>query len=312
MIVTDYFSRYLEIIEMNSITGHEVVRKLKSVFARFGIPETLVSDNGPQYVCQEMKDFANECDFRHITSSPHLPQSNGAAESSIQIAKRILRQGNPFDALLIYRATPIAATGASPAQLLMGRNIRTTLPVLNKHLDPAWPDLDKVRENDKKMKAEYKFHYDRRHGVRNLSNLQPGDHVKMKLDNETGWIKSGVVLSPTEQPRSYIVATESGSVMRRNRKHLQHNPIPEEQQNAVPHSSGEQEIVILNKNIPEHVQRLPQSWNTVPLSSQQSVNVVPQSPKPSVVDTSTPKTVNINTKPKRTIKPPDKYGTWTT
>ena len=58
-----------------------------------------------------------------------------------------------------------------PAQLLMGRNIRTTLPILNKNLDPAWPDLDKVHENDKKMKAEYKFHYDRRHGVRNLSNL---------------------------------------------------------------------------------------------------------------------------------------------
>jgi len=157
----------------------------------------------------------------------------------------------------------------------------------------------------------------------------------MKLDNKTGWIKSGVVLSPTEQPRSYIVVTES----------------------------GEQETVILNKNIPEHVQNLSQPWNTVPLSSQQSVNVVPQSPKPSVVDTSTlktvnintkpsvvdtitpktvnintkpsvvdtstpktvnintkpsvvdtstPKTVNINTKPKRTIKPPDKYGTWTT
>ncbi|KAK2144171.1 hypothetical protein LSH36_780g01020 [Paralvinella palmiformis] len=65
------------------------------------------------------------------------------------------------------------------------------------------------------------------------------DHVKMKLDNETVWIKSGVVLSSTEQPRSYIVVTESGSVMRRNRKHLQHNPIPEEQQNAVPLSSDE-------------------------------------------------------------------------
>jgi len=248
-----------------------------------------------------------------FTSNPHLPQSNGAAESSVQI----------------YRATPIATTGASPAQLLMGRNIRTTLPVLNKNLDPARPDLDKVRENDKKIKAEYKLHYDRRHSVRNLLNLQPGDHVKMKLDNETGWIKSGVLLSPTEQPRSYIVVTESGSVMRRNRKRLQHNPIPEEQQNGVPHSSDEQETVILNKNIPEHVQNLPQPWNTVPLGTQQSVNVVPQSPKPSVVDTSTPKTVNINTKPsvvdtstpktvnintkpKRTIKPPDKYGTGTT
>ena len=113
MIFTDYFSRDLEIIEMNSITGHEVIRKLKSVFARLGIPETLVSDNGPQYVCQEMKYFANKYDFRHITSSPRLPQSNEAAESSVQIAKRILHQGNPFDALLNYRATPIAATCAS-------------------------------------------------------------------------------------------------------------------------------------------------------------------------------------------------------
>ena len=64
----------------------------------------------------------------------------------------------------------------------------------------------------------------------------------MKLDNETGWIKSEVVLSPIEHPRSYIMETKSGSVIRQNREHLQRNPIPVEQQNPFLHSSGEQEM----------------------------------------------------------------------
>ena len=117
---------------------------MKNIFARYGNPETLVTDNGLQFTRGEMSGFAAECDFQHITSSPYFPQSNGEVESAVQIAKRILMQPDQFKALQAYRATPVKSTGVSPAELLMGRKIRTSVPSLGKQLDPEWPDLEKV------------------------------------------------------------------------------------------------------------------------------------------------------------------------
>jgi len=220
LVVIDYFSRWLEICEMSSTTGSQVVNKLKTLFARFGIPEILKSDNGPQFACASMKSFSQECDFSHITSSPHLPQSNGEAEAGVKIAKHIVSQLDPFQALLNYRATPISATGSSPAQLIMGRNIRTTLPQLKKNLDPKWPDLNKVREQDKKMKESYACQYNKRQGVKQLPELYPGDNVITKLDDGKLW-RPATVIARCDTPRSYIIDSDSQGMIRRNRKHIQ-------------------------------------------------------------------------------------------
>ena len=62
-------------VSRNYQTHDHTIAALKSTFFRYGIPEEVVSDNGPQYSSQEFGDFAKECGFRHITSSPHFPQS---------------------------------------------------------------------------------------------------------------------------------------------------------------------------------------------------------------------------------------------
>lgn len=138
------FFRFLEILHLPTTTSSQVVMRLKATFARYGIPEVLVSDNGPQLASTEMKDFSKECDFTHVTSSPHFPQSSGHAERAVQIAKTILRQDDPLLALMTYRATSNSSTGASPAELLMGRKIRSTLPILQDNLKPSWPDMDRI------------------------------------------------------------------------------------------------------------------------------------------------------------------------
>ena len=61
------------------------------MFSRQGIPEFMVSDNGPQYSSHEMKEFAQLYGFTHITSSPRYPQSNGQAERAVQAVKKLLR-----------------------------------------------------------------------------------------------------------------------------------------------------------------------------------------------------------------------------
>ena len=74
LIVVDYFSRYIEVAAMQKTTkSHEVIRALKAIFARHGIPEEVRSDNGPQYASAEFTHFAKEWGFKHTTSSPSFP-----------------------------------------------------------------------------------------------------------------------------------------------------------------------------------------------------------------------------------------------
>ena len=99
LLVVDYFSRYPEIVKMRSTTSKATIEALKSIFARHGIPETLISDNGPQYSSKEFAEFAKSYDFCHVTSSPHFPQSNGMAERMVQTIKRLLKEAvDPFKA----------------------------------------------------------------------------------------------------------------------------------------------------------------------------------------------------------------------
>ena len=90
LVVVDYFSRYPEVIQLRSTTLGSVVEALKAIFARYGIPETVVSDNGPQYASEEFSKLGAEYSFSHITSSPHFPQSNGHVERSVQTVKNML------------------------------------------------------------------------------------------------------------------------------------------------------------------------------------------------------------------------------
>ena len=123
-----------------------------------------MSDNGPQYSSQEMKNFANQYNFKHITSSPHYPQSNSMAEHMVKTAKSFLeKSADPYLALLAYRTTPLPWYGLSPAQLAMGRPMRTDIPQVLSTLIPEWSYLTSFRQKDAEMKRKQKADYDRRH-----------------------------------------------------------------------------------------------------------------------------------------------------
>ena len=103
--MTDYYSRFLEIANLPSITSEQVFGKLKNIFARWGVPEEFVSDNGRQCTSHEFKTFAEKYGFQQTFSSPCFPQSNGEAERAVKVAKDILRQDDIFAALMSNLAT---------------------------------------------------------------------------------------------------------------------------------------------------------------------------------------------------------------
>ena len=117
------------------------------------------------------------------------------------------------------RATSDTATGVSPCQLIMGREIRTLLLTLESNLKQVLLSQQAVARKDEETKATYRRNFDKRHGVRALPELRPGDSVHVKLDQQKVWKTPGKVIARSPVPRSYIIQTPN-SVVRRNRRHL--------------------------------------------------------------------------------------------
>ena len=69
-----------------------VIQKLRVHMSRYGICDTLISDNGAQFMSEEFKQFTNSWQFNHISSSPYYPKGNGLAEKGVGIAKKLMNK----------------------------------------------------------------------------------------------------------------------------------------------------------------------------------------------------------------------------
>ena len=72
---------------MSSSTSSETAKVLLSIFSRHGLPDKLVSDNGPEFTSDEFKEFKTNCGILHIKTAPYHPQTNGEAEPFVQTFK---------------------------------------------------------------------------------------------------------------------------------------------------------------------------------------------------------------------------------
>ncbi|XP_052820095.1 uncharacterized protein K02A2.6-like [Mya arenaria] len=146
LVIVDYYFKYIDTEKLESETTSDITSALLKVFSSHSIPNTLRSDNGPQFSSSEFKTFCEEHGIIHQTSSPHFQSSNGEAERAVQTVKRLWSKSlNKNLALLDYRTTPLDGVNLSPAQLLMKRRPRNLLPASKAVLKPSSVDPNTVK-----------------------------------------------------------------------------------------------------------------------------------------------------------------------
>ena len=171
MVVIDAHSKWPEIVVMENTTAEETVSTLPSLFARMGLPDQIVSDNGPQFTSDIFKKLATVNGIKHVTGAPYHPSTNGQAERLVQSFKKGVKAGKSSRTLqhkldrflLAYRSAPHATTELSPAQLLLGRNVKTRLDLIKPNV---------TREVNKKLLQS------------NNSTLRAFDH------NQNVWVRN--------------------------------------------------------------------------------------------------------------------------
>lgn len=224
LVVVDYFSKFFELLQLRTTTTADIISELRPMFARYGIPDVVRSDNGPQFASNEFRRFLASYDCRHITSSPYYPQSNGQAERAVQTAKALLAKSTDVhDALLAHRTTP-GSCGYSPAQLLMGRQLRSNVPVTSQTLVPSWRHLRGYRRRYNREQRVHAVAYNRRRRASERPQLRVNTAVRIL----SGAAAHGTIYGQGNTPRSYVVETSTG-LTRRTKSHLQEGAAVQQQ-----------------------------------------------------------------------------------
>lgn len=143
LVVFDDYSKYVEVKLVNNYNTYNVIGELRILFAQFGLPKNIVSDNGPPFNAHEFKKFWEANGVNVLNSPPYNPESNGTAERGVETAKNSFkkfmldskneRKTKKFmidNFLMNYRNTPCTVTKCSPSDLIFKYKPRTLLDLL--------------------------------------------------------------------------------------------------------------------------------------------------------------------------------------
>ena len=124
---------------MKTTNATQTITVLRQMFLTYGLPEQLMSDNGPQFASAEFTEFCSVNGIQHVWVAPYHPSSNKLAEHFLQTFKNAMKKGEKdglplphrlASFLLTYHMTPRATMGVPPCVLMMGRGIRTRMDLL--------------------------------------------------------------------------------------------------------------------------------------------------------------------------------------
>ena len=146
LVVVDSHSKWIEAEVMYSTATAPTIARLRAMFARWGLPDMLCTDNGTTFTSAEFQQFLRNNGIAHRTIDPRHSQGNGLAERAVKEVKLALQResakGGPWDLrlstwLMRQRTTPHSTTLVTPAELMTGRKLRTRLDLL-------FPDISKT------------------------------------------------------------------------------------------------------------------------------------------------------------------------
>ena len=207
----DAHSKWPEVEVMSSTTSGKTIEVLRSMFARHGLPEQLVSDNGPQFTSAEFEQFLKGNQMKHILSAPYHPSSNGLAERFVQTLKRTLKASEKDGKTIHHRlakflfeycATPHTTTNVSPSELFQKRKLRTRFDLM----------MPNTKSHVISKQADQKAQHDSRVKSRSLF---PGTPVMVRdYRGPDKWIP-GIILKKLG-PVTYSVEVTQGRIMKRH------------------------------------------------------------------------------------------------
>lgn len=164
-----------------------------------GASHTLTADNGRQFTSQCIKDFAAQCDFKHSTSSPEYPQSNGLAKRAVRSAKQPMEKSHR-DGTDVF-LTLLNLRMCSPVQRVMSGQTRTTLPVPSSLLEPHVREPRQIEAQLFKKRLSQMLCSDKTSHPFQL--LMQGRVVRLRTPQR--YCRTGMVKEVCEEPRSYHI-----------------------------------------------------------------------------------------------------------
>lgn len=214
-MTVDHYSDYIEVDVLKDLTGRCMAETCRVNFARHGVPQLVVTDNGTHFINEEMKKMAISWNFEHSTSAPHHQQANGKAEAAVKIVKHLIRKaeetGQSFWYVLLHWRNIPNKIGSSPTSRLFSRSTRCGVPAsAEKYTPKIVPNVpEAILENRRKTK----YYYDRK--SRNLPELETGSPVFVQLHPDVSKLWTPAVVNQKLNSRSYIVDV-NGSRYRRD------------------------------------------------------------------------------------------------
>lgn len=227
-VLIDLYSRYMIVEPMKQTTSVDVIRVLKDVFTRMGLPHVLTFDNAMNFSSQQLKDFCVDRGIKLTHTTPYWPSANGEAERQNRSLLKVLRisksRGTDWkealqEYLYMYSITPHSTTGVPPAELMFGRRFRDLIP----HLQAELPDDGELRDKDWIAKCQAKDNRDRRVGAKE-SLVDIGDRVLMKNLLPQNKLAPKFLTAPARVVErignTLTLETTNGQVYKRNTSHV--------------------------------------------------------------------------------------------
>ena len=209
LVVVDAYTKWLEVHILPSATSSATITCLRKIFATYGVPEILVSDNGSNFTSKEFETFLKQNGVIHKTSAPYHPASNGLAERAVRTFKHGIKkitkgalQDRLSRFLFAYRNIPQTTTGHSPAELMFNRHLRSPMDLLK-------PDLNRRMEEKQDEPADPKREF-KPHDLVFVKNFPPGSKPK--------WLPGEI--QSTDGPRSFTISLSDGRIVRRHLDHI--------------------------------------------------------------------------------------------